>query len=241
MRKQTAILATILLLTAAPALGEAPAYQFGFTGWPYRQMTDCDIPEATLAPTQSPENAPESTPAPTAQPTATLPVSAVPTAAPVAPTKTPVIAPTARPTAQPTKAPSTVDDYTTVSLSAQEQKALNLLNQDRKNNGLPALTADPALSAIARAKSIDMRDKNYFAHHSPTYGSASDMLKHFGYKFTSVGENIAHHATIEKAQVAFMSSDGHRRNILSSAWTKVGIGVAIDRNGYPYVTQLFVR
>ena len=38
-----------------------------------------------------------------------------------------------------------------------------------------------------------------------------------------------------------MSSDGHRRNILSSAWQKVGLGIVYDANGYVYVTQIFVR
>lgn len=86
-----------------------------------------------------------------------------------------------------------------------------------------------------------MHENGYFAHTSPTYGSASDMLKAFGYSFTSVGENIAHHATVEKAQAAFMSSSGHRRNILGSQWSKVGIGVWTDSQGFVYVTQLFVR
>ena len=38
-----------------------------------------------------------------------------------------------------------------------------------------------------------------------------------------------------------MSSTGHRTNILGSQWTKVGIGVCSDSQGYVYVTQLFVR
>ena len=241
MRKQTAILTLIMLLTTAPALGEAPQSQFGFKGWPYRQQTDCRFPNATQSPTACPENVPESTTAPTVQPESATPAPDAPTATPIPPTQAPTPAPTAKPTVRPTQAPSTDDDYTTESLSAQEQKALNLLNQDRKSNGLPTLSADPALSAIARKKSEDMRDKGYFAHQSPTYGSASDMLKHFGYSFRAVGENIAHHATVEKSQAAFMSSDGHRRNILSSSWTKVGVGVCYDRNGFVYVTQLFVR
>ena len=118
---------------------------------------------------------------------------------------------------------------------------LNLLNQDRNNNGLGALTLDPTLCNIARIKSCDMRDNNYFAHESPTYGNVRDMLKTFGYSFSGAGENIAHHATVEKAQAAFMSSAGHRQNILSSAWTKVGIGICFDKNGYVYVTQIFAR
>ena len=117
----------------------------------------------------------------------------------------------------------------------------NLLNLDRKNNGLGALTLDAELCRIARIKSADMRDNRYFAHESPTYGNVRDMLRHFGYSFTAAGENIAHHANVDKAQAAFMSSPGHRANILSAAWTKMGIGIAFDRNGYIYATQLFVR
>jgi uncharacterized protein YkwD len=86
-----------------------------------------------------------------------------------------------------------------------------------------------------------MKDNRYFAHNSPTWGSASQMLKTFGYSFNALGENIAHHATVEKSQAVFMSSPGHRRNILSSSWRKVGIGVVTDAQGFVYVTQLFVR
>ena len=110
-----------------------------------------------------------------------------------------------------------------------------------RNQLTEQLGREPVLSELARIKSNDMRDNRYFAHESPTYGNASAMLKTFGYAFNAVGENIAHHANVEKAQAAFMSSDGHRRNILSSSWTKVGIGVSVDAQGYVYVTQLFVR
>ena len=108
-------------------------------------------------------------------------------------------------------------------------------------NGLPALTLDPELSRLARLKCEDMRDQNYFAHESPTWGNAAAMLTRFGYAFNGVGENIAHHATVEKAEAAFMSSSGHRGNILGRQWTKVGVGVCFDRQGFVYVTQLFVR
>ena len=137
--------------------------------------------------------------------------------------------------------PSTADDYTTHSLSLQEEKLLNLINLDRAANGLAPLAADPELSRIARIKSEDMRDNRYFAHESPTWGKARQMLERFGYPFTGAGENIAHHATVEKAQAAFMTSEGHRRNILSRTWQKVGVGVCYDANGYIYATQIFVR
>ena len=136
---------------------------------------------------------------------------------------------------------STGDDYTTHSLTAQEEILLNLLNRDRISAGLPPLAHDPALSAIARAKSRDMQRNGYFAHESPTWGKARAMLTAFGYPFRACGENIARHATVDKAQAAFMSSEGHRRNILSPNWEKVGIGVVVDAQGFVYATQLFVR
>ncbi|MCH5286290.1 MAG: serine protease [Christensenellaceae bacterium] len=235
-KKYLALVSILALFLASTALAEAPTSQFGFKGWPYRQPTNCET-DATQAPattTKAPEageNLPDST----------LPTAAPATQAPVIPTSAPTKAPEATQKPTVTQAPSTEDDYTTQSASAQEQMMLKLLNQDRNNNGLPSLTLDPTLSNIARIKSCDMRDNNYFAHESPTYGRVKDMLNRFGYSFSGAGENIAHHATVEKAEAAFMSSSGHRQNILSSAWTKVGIGICFDRNGYVYVTQIFVR
>ena len=149
---------------------------------------------------------------------------------------------TAAPTAAPTSRPiASTGDYTTFDSSMQEQKLLNLLNEDRARNGLPPLALDPELSRLAQLKASDMNSNHYFAHESPTYGNANQMLDAFNYDYRGMGENIAHHANVEKAEAAFMSSEGHRRNILGSQWEKVGIGVVHDDNGNVYVTQLFAR
>lgn len=252
-KKYVSTALTAAMLFSASAQAEAPTSQFGFTGWPYRQQTDCDFP---AIPTCTPEisdsgseNSPIRPVEPTKEPSVTTPViTAAPTSVPVPtyepqltaiPTANPTVNPTMKPSA--TKVPSPDDDYTTDSISMQEQTAWNLLNTDRRVNGMAALKLDAELSRIARIKSEDMRDKGYFAHESPTYGNVRDMLRYFGYSFAAAGENIAHHATVTKAQAAFMSSEGHRRNILSSAWTKVGIGVCYDAQGYVYVTQIFAR
>lgn len=210
-------------------------------------------PTATPAPTPAPTTEPSATPVPTAEPTATPVPTAEPTptakpSATPAPTGVPTSKPAATPRPQHTETPSetevppfTDEDYTTGSITAQEENAFLLLNEDRAANGRAALELDPALCDLARLKSRDMFLNNYFSHTSPTYGSAAQMLSSYGYAFTSVGENIAHHATVEKAQAAFMSSSGHRQNILGSQWTKVGIGVWEDSQGFVYVTQLFVR
>ena len=175
----------------------------------------------------------------TARPEATA--KPVPTVA-VKPTATvkPSPAPQVSTPNVPNSSPST-GDYTTLSATVQEQKMLNLLNQDRGRNGLSALPLDSQLSAIARAKSQEMMEKGYFSHESPTWGKAASMLTAFGYAYNGVGENIAHHATVEKAEAAFLSSSAHRIIMMGSQWKKVGIGIAMDKNGYVYVTELFVR
>lgn len=193
---------------------------------------DCDWP--TAAPTR--------TPSATVAPTHLITATPRPTATAFIPTPQPTAtaAVTAMPTAMVT--PSVTDGHYTIgSPSAQEQEAYNYLTEDRNKNGRSTLELDPTLCYLARMKSQDMLTNGYFAHTSPTLGSASDMLKNFGYAFSSVGENIAHHASVEKSHAAFLSSEGHRRNMMSTSWTKVGIGVATDSNGYVYVTQLFVR
>ena len=131
--------------------------------------------------------------------------------------------------------------YTTASVSMQEQSAGNLVNLDRSNYSLAPLTLDSELCRIARLKSEDMRDNKYFAHTSPTYGDVRSMLTKMGYSYTAAGENIAHHATVEKAQAALISSPGHRRNILPTSYTRFGVGSALDANGYVYLTQIFCR
>ena len=95
--------------------------------------------------------------------------------------------------------------------------------------------------ARSRDKACDMSENGYFAHESPTYGRPAEMLRRFGYSFKGVGENIAHYGTVEKAEAGFMSSASHRANILGSQWTRAGVGICLDKNGFVYVVQLFAR
>ena len=52
-----------------------------------------------------------------------------------------------------------------------EKQVITLVNQERAKAGLPALKEDWELSRVAKYKSQDMHDKQYFDHNSPTYGS----------------------------------------------------------------------
>ena len=124
--------------------------------------------------------------------------------------------------------------------SNYEQKVAELVNIERQKNGLAPLTLDSAISNVARIKSKDMSDNNYFAHQSPNYGSAGDMLTQFGIKWSAWGENIAAgQRTPEEVVNAWMNSEGHRANILSPNFSKIGVGYV--NNGRPNWTQMFTN
>lgn len=123
-----------------------------------------------------------------------------------------------------------------------EERVAQLVNVEREKNGLQPLTFDASISNVARAKSKDMADNNYFAHQSPTYGSAGDMLRNFGINWSAWGENIASgQRTPEEVVNAWMNSEGHRANILSPNFGKIGVGYVTNGNGTPYWTQMFTN
>lgn len=126
----------------------------------------------------------------------------------------------------------------TVSLSADEDQMGVLLNKERVALGLKPLQIDSSLVKLARLKAQDMVDKRYFDHNSPTYGSPFDMLKKFGISYSYAGENLALAASVSSAHKALMESPGHRANILSGNYDRVGIGIVVS-GGYRYVVQLF--
>ncbi len=108
---------------------------------------------------------------------------------------------------------------------------LNLINKERAAKGLKPLSMDSKLTQIARTKAKDMIDNNYFSHQSPTHDSPFDMMKKNGINYRHAGENLAGAPDVNTAHTNLMNSSGHRANILSDKYTKVGIGVV---SGGPY-------
>ncbi|HYF83701.1 MAG TPA: SafA/ExsA family spore coat assembly protein [Clostridia bacterium] len=131
---------------------------------------------------------------------------------------------------------------TTTAINSMENEVIRLTNIERSKKGLGALKANWQLSRCARYKSQDMINKNYFAHQSPTYGSPFDMIESFGISMAAGGENIAMgQRTPQEVVTAWMNSPGHRSNILSTAYTEIGVGCAKSSNGSYYWTQMFIR
>lgn len=153
---------------------------------------------------------------------------------------TPAPAPPA-PAPQPVPPPSPAVPTQPVSgLTQAEQQMLDLVNRERVNAGLRPLQADLQLTRLARLKSQDMINNNYFAHQSPTYGSPFDMMRADGVSYRYAGENLAGTPSVERAHSGLMNSPGHRANILNANYTHIGIGAV---SGGPYgmmFTQMFI-
>lgn len=127
--------------------------------------------------------------------------------------------------------------------SDYEKKVVELVNKERAKEGLEPLKLDDRLSSLARKKSQDMADKNYFSHTSPTYGSPFDMMHQFDFTFRAAGENIAAgQRSPEQVVEGWMNSEGHRKNIMNENFTHIGVGY-VEGAGPPYGTywtQLFM-
>jgi len=151
-------------------------------------------------------------------------------------------------------------------IPALEKRIHELINRERNNNGLSALSYDTSLASIARKHSEDMAENIFFSHENlqglgPTErGDAAgySCYKNYGSYYTiGISENIfqaSRTVTIngitrgnpitseEIAQTTvggWMNSSGHRKNILTSTFDKEGIGVAISSDYKVYVTEDF--
>lgn len=127
------------------------------------------------------------------------------------------------------------------SVTPNEDELIRYINAERVKNNLNPLKVDSELVNVARLKSTDMIEKNYFSHYSPTYGSPFNMLKKFNIKYLSAGENIAYNSSIKGAHEAFMNSPGHRANILNSNYTHVGVGIKESPKYGKMITELFIQ
>lgn len=138
-----------------------------------------------------------------------------------------------------TEKPTPTPALTSGSVTQFEKDVINLVNVERSQNGLPALSLDTKLSQVAKTKSEDMQKNNYFSHTSPTFGSPFDMMKHFKISYTAAAENIAKgQSTPVQVVNAWMNSSGHRANILSDKYSHIGVGHSVSGN---YWTQMFIK
>jgi uncharacterized protein YkwD len=136
-------------------------------------------------------------------------------------------------------------DVADTTFDESEQAFLDIINQYRTSNGLEPLTVSVNLNRTASWMAQDLASKNYFSH---TDSSGRDPFQRnfdCGGPYDS-GENLAAGNPIESAQGAFRlwrSSAGHNKNMLTAAYTQIGIARAYNpssRYGWYWVTEFGV-
>jgi uncharacterized protein YkwD len=114
----------------------------------------------------------------------------------------------------------------TVSLDKESEKQMfALINKERRSRGIYELVFSEELAEVGRRHCKDMFAKGYFSHYSPEGASPFDRMQHINLNFNYAGENLALAPNVNLAMKGLMQSIGHRDNILSGNFKKVGIGV----------------
>jgi len=101
-------------------------------------------------------------------------------------------------------------------------ETLRQINQQRKAENLKLLHIHQSLCRAAREHAEDMAANDYFAH-----GAWVERIRRHYPNYRAIAENIAAgYDTVESVVAAWMASDGHRKNILSTWFQDCGIGYA---------------
>ena len=204
-------------------------------------------PAASASGVEDPEPAASATPAAPPPAPRPLPPQGGPVIVAPPPTATPPPPPppTPVPATPPPPPPPPAPAAASVSLHPLESSLLATLNAERAAAGLTALQPDPTLVSIARSRSNDMAQRDYFDHVNPDGGTVFDMLAQLRVPYAWAGENLALNnypvdETVAVTVRELMASPPHRANILNVHYTMVGVGIATGSDGLYYFTMVFV-
>jgi len=108
---------------------------------------------------------------------------------------------------------------------SSEAKMLKMVNKVRKDNMTDTLVLNNQLTDVARKHCEDMFKRGYFSHYTPDNISPFDRMAQADILFDFAGENLAFAPNVDLAMDGFMKSPGHKANIMSTNFARIGIGV----------------
>ncbi|HEV7797546.1 MAG TPA: CAP domain-containing protein, partial [Pyrinomonadaceae bacterium] len=126
-----------------------------------------------------------------------------------------------------------------------ERRAFAQTNLARVENGLAPLVWDAELCRMARVHSEQMALLGYFSHETPEGLQLKERARASGIvHFRVIGENIAYNKGYDDpggfAVERWMTSSGHRANILYGGFQAAAIGSYVSADGSTYLTQVFI-
>lgn len=123
---------------------------------------------------------------------------------------------------------------------SMEKQLLDQANALRARHFLEPLEEDSRAGEVARAHSKDMAVRNFFSHDNPDGLTPFQRMKQAGISYSSAGENIAAgQLNAIAVHDAWVNSAGHRKNILSPLYEKLGVGTYYGGEYGVYYTQDF--
>ncbi|MBA4336241.1 hypothetical protein C0416_00520 [bacterium] len=123
-------------------------------------------------------------------------------------------------------------------LEASRKELLDYINIERQNYELTQIKIVSQLNTLAQNHTNDMVNNDFFAHVNPDGETPNDRRKNLSI-YTDVGENLAMAPTVYFAHEALMRSAIHRKNILTSYWDTVGIGITKNDEGQLVIAEEF--
>ncbi|MFP8904373.1 CAP domain-containing protein [Streptomyces atacamensis] len=152
-------------------------------------------------------------------------------------TRTPGASPSTSPAPR-ASAPSTPAPATpTTPTDDAAARVVELVNSERSKAGCAPVKANEKLAEAARAHSRDMADHRNMSHTGSDGSGPGDRITRAGYEWRTYGENVAYgYRTPESVMNGWMSSPGHKRNILNCSFEEIGVGLAQPGD---YWTQTF--
>lgn len=112
------------------------------------------------------------------------------------------------------------------------ERVLKHVNQHRAMNGATPLAMNARLSDAAQKHSEDMARRDFLDHRSPDGRALQDRVASVGYPWRAIAENLAAGMSSPESTVqSWMTSPGHRDNMLSRDYLEAGIGYAVPEEG----------
>lgn len=120
------------------------------------------------------------------------------------------------------------------------EDVLSYTNKFRKQKGKPALEMNAKLNELAGKHSADMASGRVAFGHAG-FAARQEAAARDIKGISAFAENVAYGATSGKEVVeGWKKSSGHRRNMLGD-YKYIGIGIARDKKGIVYYTQVFAN
>lgn len=115
-----------------------------------------------------------------------------------------------------------------------------MVNQVRIDNNLPPIKYNRLLAKSSMNKACDMNDKHYMTHKAPD-GRQWEFITDTGYKYLTLGENLAQGCTDEGCIKLWMNSPTHRDIILNPKFQEGAVSRCDDYLALHFGTRLTIK